>query len=100
MVLIRLHGLNCLHRHTTWESRVMWIVISLIQKGSPLKIENGLLEDKTKKLLIQNILERLNRYEKYRGIETTLEQIIREQAHEIAAWIDGGKKYKPYIAKW
>ena len=76
------------------------VVISLIQKGSPLKIENGLLEDKTKKLLIQNILERLNRYEKYRGIETTLEQIIREQAHEIAAWIDGGKKYKPYIAKW
>ena len=31
MVLVRLHGLNCLHRHTTWESRVMGIVLSLIQ---------------------------------------------------------------------
>ena len=31
MVFVRLHGFNCLHRHTTWESRVMWIVLSLIQ---------------------------------------------------------------------
>ena len=27
MVFVRLHGLNCLHRHTTWESRVMWMVL-------------------------------------------------------------------------
>ena len=31
MVFVRLHGLNCLHRHTTWESRVTWIALSLIQ---------------------------------------------------------------------
>lgn len=46
------------------------------------------------------ILERLNRYEKYRGDEITMEQIIQRQAQEMAAWIDTGKKYKPYIAKW
>ncbi|MBC8602936.1 CRISPR-associated endonuclease Cas1 [Parabacteroides acidifaciens] len=76
------------------------VVISLIQKGPSLRVEKGLLEEETKKLLIKSILERLNRYEKYRGEEITMEQIIRRQACEMAAWIDEGKKYKPYIAKW
>lgn len=76
------------------------VVISLVQKGPSLKIEKGLLDEPTKKILIKSILERLNRYEKYRGDEITMEQIIHRQALEMAAWIDTGKKYKPYIAKW
>lgn len=76
------------------------VVVSLIQKGTTLKMEKGLLDEKTKKLLAKSILERLNRYEKYRNEELSLEQIIREQASEIAEWIATDKKYKPYIAKW
>lgn len=76
------------------------VVISLVQKGPSLKVEKGLLNEPTKKILIKSILERLNRYEKYRGDEITMEQIIHRQAHEMAVWIDTGKKYKPYIAKW
>lgn len=76
------------------------VVISLVQKGPSLKVEKGLLGTETKKLLVKSVLERLNRYEKYRGQEITMEQIIRRQANEIAAWIDEGKKYKPYISKW
>jgi hypothetical protein len=29
-----------------------------------------------------------------------MEEIIRRQAKEIAAWIETGKNYKPYIFKW
>ena len=76
------------------------VVIALIQKGKPLKVEKGLLEDNSRKQLAKGVLERLNRYEKYRGEEITMEQIIRKQAKEIADWIDMGKHYKPYIAKW
>lgn len=76
------------------------VVVTLIQKGKPLKVEKGLLDDNTRKLLAKSVLERLNRYEKYRGEETTLQQIIRRQAKEIADWIDSEKHYKPYIAKW
>lgn len=76
------------------------VVISLIQKGKPLQVSKGLLTDESRKELAKGVLERLNRYEKYRGEELTMEQIIRSQAREIAAWIDTGVNYKPYIAKW
>ena len=78
------------------------IVISLVQKGEPLNIkEDGWLDEQTRKLLIQNIFERLHRYEKYRGKEMKFLRIIKEQAREIAAYITGTEKsFKPYIAKW
>lgn len=76
------------------------VVISLIQKGAALRANNGLLEQETRKQLSQNILDRLNRYENYRGEEITLEDIIRRQMNEIAGFIEKDIKYKPYIAKW
>lgn len=76
------------------------VVVSLIQKGITLKVDGGLMDDGTKKILSRSILERLNRYETYRGEEITMEQIIRRQAKEIAMYIGEGKTYKPYIPKW
>lgn len=76
------------------------VVISLIQKRRKLKIENNLLDNETRCILAKNILERLNRYEKYHGEEVTMEGIIFRQAREIALWIDKDVHYKPYIAKW
>jgi group II intron reverse transcriptase/maturase/CRISPR-associated endonuclease Cas1 len=77
------------------------VVISLIQKSEPLAMDKNLLNEDTRKLLIKNILERLNRYEKFRGEECRFEEIIRKQAHDLAAYISGeSKNFKPYIAKW
>lgn len=76
------------------------VVISLIQKREPLNMNNTLLSETTRKLLVQNIFERMNRYEKYRGEEMKFTRIISRQAQEIAAYIDEGGIYKPYIAKW
>jgi CRISPR-associated endonuclease Cas1 len=77
------------------------VVITLIQKGEPLKMNKNLLSEPTKKLLVQNVLERLNRYEKYRGEEIQFVEVIRRQIREIAAFISGENKiYRPYIAKW
>lgn len=76
------------------------VVISMIQKHEPLSVVDGRIDDKSKGLLIQNIVERLNRYEKYRGKETRLCDIIDLQVKEIADYINGGDRYKPYIAKW
>jgi len=77
------------------------VVIGLVQKKEPLSMKKGLLEENTKKLLIQNILERINRYEKYRNKEIKFSKIIREQARELAAFIDNkNKSFKPYISKW
>lgn len=76
------------------------VVISLIQKGIPLQLSNGLLDENTRKTLAKGILERLNRYEKYRRCELKLEQIIKQQAREIAEYYKNNTPYKPYIAKW
>lgn len=76
------------------------VVISLIQKGEPLKMKDTLLAEDTRKLLVQNVLERINRYEKYRGEEMKFSRIIRQQVQEIAAYIREEAFYKPYIAKW
>lgn len=76
------------------------VVISLIQRGKSLKIEKGMLDKETRQILSKSILERLQRYEKYQGEELKMEEIIRRQAKEIALWIETGKNYKPYTAKW
>ena len=76
-------------------------VISLIQKGETLKMNKNKLSEPTKKLLSQCVLERMNRYEKYRGEELQFNEIISRQVREIAAFISGESKiYKPYVAKW
>lgn len=76
------------------------VVISLVQKGEGLKIKNGLLSDETKKLLMQNLIERMHRYENYRDKESRLCDIINFQTKEIAEYIENGKTFRPYIAKW
>ena len=77
------------------------VVLALIQKGETLGMNKNLLNEPTKRLLIQNILERLNRYEKYRSEEIRFIDIIERQVGEIADFISGDSKlYKPYIAKW
>lgn len=76
------------------------VIITLIQKGISLRTEKGLLDAETRKQVSQGVLDRLNRYENYRGEELTLEDIIRRQMSEIARFIEKDVKYKPYIAKW
>lgn len=68
------------------------VVIGMIQKHEPLEMKDGLLSEATKKLLIQNILERLNRYEKFRQKEMTFATIIKTQAKEMAQFIVNEKK--------
>lgn len=76
-------------------------VISLIQQGEPLHMNKDLLSEATKQLLIKNILERFNRYEKYRGEQLRFVEIMHRQTKEIADFITGDSKtFKPYIARW
>ena len=76
------------------------VVISLVQKGQDLEVRNGLLTDKTRQLLVKNVMERLARYEKYQGEEMKMEQIILRQAKLLAKAFEGTDKFKPYVAKW
>ncbi|WP_455961974.1 CRISPR-associated endonuclease Cas1 [Bacteroides bouchesdurhonensis] len=76
------------------------VVISMVQKGTELTLNKGLLSDTTRQLLAKNIMERLNRYEKYRGKELKMEQIILRQCMDLAICFKNEEHFKPYIAKW
>lgn len=77
------------------------VVVGLVQKKEPLSVSRGLLDVETKKLLVQNILERINRYENYRSEEIKFAKIITEQVRDIAGYIAGEtRSFRPYIAKW
>jgi CRISPR-associated endonuclease Cas1 len=76
------------------------IAISMVQKGAKPTVENGRLSDATKKQLSKNIVERLNRFEYYRGGSMRLINIIESQAQELADCFSTDCKFKPYVAKW
>lgn len=76
------------------------VVITLVQKKEPVTLQDGLLTDESKRLLVKNITERLQKREKYRGDEISLDDIIRRQAQEIAGFFRDGERYLPYKAKW
>ena len=76
------------------------VVISLIQKGEQLDVKKGLLTDETKKLLVTNIIERLNKYETYRGENIKFKEIMNKQVRDISLFISEEEKFKPYVAKW
>jgi group II intron reverse transcriptase/maturase/CRISPR-associated endonuclease Cas1 len=77
------------------------VIISLVQKSEPLDMDKNLLNKDTRDLLVKNIVERLNRYEKYRSEEIRFVDIIERQTREIASYISGeSKTFKPYVAKW
>lgn len=77
------------------------VVISMIQKGEPLHVDaNGMLAENTRNSLAKHILERLHRYEKYRGVQLKFIDIINCQVEELADSIITGTNYRPYLAKW
>lgn len=77
------------------------VVIGMVQKGFSLSVSQGMLEEETKRQLAKYVLERLNRFEGYRGERIPLDNIIIHQAKEIASYFNEEKQsFKPYISKW
>lgn len=77
------------------------VVISMINKGDRCAVDKeGKLLDETRSLLTRRILDRINRYENYRGESRTLSDIIDLQVADFARFITDGSTFRPYIAKW
>jgi len=77
------------------------VIIALVMKNKNLKVENGLLDDKTRKLVAQKVIDRMNAMEVFRNKEMRFYEIIQTQAVALANYLDGkAKTYKPYMPKW
>ena len=73
----------------------------MINKGERCAVDkDGKLLDDTRSVLTRRILDRMNRYENYRGESRTLSDIIDLQVADFARFITDGSTFRPYIAKW
>jgi group II intron reverse transcriptase/maturase/CRISPR-associated endonuclease Cas1 len=76
-------------------------VFAVITKSKDLKVTDGQLEERTKKLVATKVIKRLNTVEKFRNREFRLFEIIQHQALSLAKYLEGEERnYKPYIRKW
>jgi hypothetical protein len=89
----------------TGEAKVLPVVvdrsiISHINLGAPIGMEGGLLDAETRKSVSQRILERLETREPYQGKKYQIRSIIQIQARNLAAFLKGERKYRPFSFKW
>jgi|Deesub1362B_J571_1020462.scaffolds.fasta_scaffold04679_3 CRISPR-associated protein Cas1 len=81
-------------------------VIKLISykqiKPDDCRIENFLcrLEDKARRTLLKEVLERLDSKTQYAGRNVTFSSIIQSQARRIARFIRGEVRYKGFWQRW
>ncbi len=77
------------------------VIIALVMKSKNLKSVNGLLDEKTRKLVAHKVIDRVNTMEVFRKREMRFHEIIQHQANALVKYLDGSaKKYKPYMPKW
>ena len=75
-------------------------VFAHVNRGEPIRMENGLLSPETRKLFSDKILERLESKERYQGKTYQIRSIIQIQARNVASYLKGEKAYRPFSFKW
>lgn len=75
-------------------------VIALVNKGSSVEMEDNLLSNKTRNLLAERILQRLESEVEFDGKKHKLKSIIQMQARNLAMFFRGERKYKCYRFGW
>ncbi len=76
------------------------VVISYINLGQKIKLEDGLLDVETRKHFADKINERLDSSENYAGKKYKIRSIIQLQARNLASFLRGQKEYQPFVFKW
>ncbi len=76
-------------------------IFALLMKNKNLIADHGLLDEHTRNLVANKVIDRINTMEMFRNREMRLSEIIQAQAYALAKFIEGeAKSYKPYRSKW
>ena len=77
-------------------------IMGMIRKEFvPVIEKDGRLDDESRKRIAVKVLERLGKYEHFRGQELRLHDIMMTQARNLAKFLKGEiKHYQPYLGKW
>ncbi len=75
-------------------------VIAFINLGQSLTMQDGLLDQGTRRAIGEKILERLSSTERFRGEQFQIRSIIQMQARSLVSFLRGKSKYKPFSFRW
>jgi len=75
-------------------------IIAFINLGQSMKMENGLLDQETRRAIAEKILERLGSTESFRGQQYQIRSIIQMQARSLVSFLRNKSKYKPFSFRW
>ncbi|NWF91383.1 MAG: CRISPR-associated endonuclease Cas1 [Syntrophaceae bacterium] len=77
-------------------------IFALVGKGRDIAInEEGMLDDKSRKMIAQKVFERLDGDERYEGMKQKVKTILVKQAQAVASFLRGDRSvYKPFVGSW
>jgi CRISPR-associated protein Cas1 len=75
-------------------------VIAFTNLGQPIAMQDGLLDEKTRRSIAQKILERLATRESFHGQQYQVRSIIQMQARSFVSFLRGKGSYKPFSFRW
>ena len=75
-------------------------VIAFTNLAQPIGMNDGMLDEPTKRALSQKILERLASREPFRGQQYQIRSIIQMQARSLVSFLRGKAAYRPFSFRW
>jgi CRISP-associated protein Cas1 len=75
-------------------------VIAFANLGQPIAMNDGMLDEVTRRTIGQKILERLDSRESFRGQQYQIRSIIQMQARSLVSFLRGKCAYKPFSFRW
>jgi len=75
-------------------------VIAFCNLAQPVGMNDGMLDDATKKALSQKVLERLATREPFQGQQYQIRSIIQMQARSLVSFLRGKGSYRPFSFRW
>lgn len=76
-------------------------IVSMLNKQEPLEVDkSGLLTERSRQLISQNIKEKLGQYTTWHGQSVLISDIISTQCYALARAISGQETYKAFIGKF
>ncbi len=75
-------------------------VIAFTNLAQPVGMNDGMLDEGTKKALSQKVLERLAAREPFQGQQFQVRSIIQMQARSLVSFLRGKGAYRPFSFRW
>lgn len=76
-------------------------VLGLLNRGSAMSCVDGRLDDPTRRLVAERVLERLATTEPYEKKRHVLRSIVQQQARHLASYLRGDRPaYTGYVGRW